>query len=283
MLKTKSQLIFAATAAVMMAFQWKPPTPAYPPTSAGDNGAVSFLFTVGVLGGITAFIGGLSACNCFNRLAKKGPKRRFFRYISPCVDVIFLALAAGAIAVSTIYPLPRIFTPSFLYFDAEADRLGGPAREKRSGCRSHKLPGKFGHLPGLHNANGSYGNGWPRRSHGVHMLYLGNSSYKEKEVDFLQRVKVYAGRGQTGLGLGNTSAHGTAGSRCSPLSPSLSQGERRTRKGHMSMGMGCLGVGKQHNLFRGSQNLAEECNQVLRPLIAGINHEYLRFFDRLSE
>lgn len=101
MLRTEFQLIFAATAAVMMALQWKPPTPAYPPTSAGDNGAVSFLFTVGVLGGITAFIGGLSACNCFNRLAKKGPKRRFLRYTSPCVDVIFLALAAGAIAVST--------------------------------------------------------------------------------------------------------------------------------------------------------------------------------------
>lgn len=70
------------------------------------------------------------------------------------------------------------------------------------------MPGKFGHLPGLHNANGSYGNGWPRRSHGVNMLCLGNSSHKEKEVDFLQRAKVYARRGQTGLGLGNSQAHG---------------------------------------------------------------------------
>lgn len=105
MLSTGFQFVFTAAAAGIMGRRiFSPPNPAYPPNATGDGGAVPFLFTVGVLGAITAFIGGLSACNCFNRLANKGSKRRFFRYTSPCVDAIFFMLAVGALVVSRETP-----------------------------------------------------------------------------------------------------------------------------------------------------------------------------------
>lgn len=105
MLSTGFQfLVTAAAAGIMGRCIFSHPKPAYPPKARGDGGAVPFLFTVGVLGAITAFIGGLSACNRFNRLANQGSKRRFFRYTSPCVDVIFAILAGGALAVSRHTP-----------------------------------------------------------------------------------------------------------------------------------------------------------------------------------
>lgn len=64
------------------------------------------------------------------------------------------------------------------------------------------------------------------------------------------------------------------------FSKSITRREQNTQGLHVNVQ---LRVGYQHNLFRGSQNLAEECIRVLRPSIVGVNHEYLHFSDRLIQ
>lgn len=101
MLSTEIQLVFTIPAAVLTArFTFNRPAPEYPPAATGDHGAVAFLFTVAVLGGINIFIGFLSVYNWFNRWAEHGHKRRFLRYTSFYVDVIFMGFVGGALAVS---------------------------------------------------------------------------------------------------------------------------------------------------------------------------------------
>lgn len=74
--------------------------PAYPPSGTGDHGAMAFIFTAALLGVISLFIGLLSLAGFFNRVADMGPKRRFLRYTSPCVDFIFFVMAPFAMWVS---------------------------------------------------------------------------------------------------------------------------------------------------------------------------------------
>lgn len=101
MLSTEFQILFTIAAAILTArFTFNSPAPKYPPTATGDHGALAFLFTVVVLGAINIFIGLLSLFNFFDKLAGKGHKRRFLRYTSFFVDVIFLGFVAGALVVS---------------------------------------------------------------------------------------------------------------------------------------------------------------------------------------
>lgn len=77
-----------------------PPNPAYPPTATGDHGALPFIFTAALLGVISLLVGFVSIFGFFNYVAKKGPKRRFFRYTSPCIDIIFVLITPVAMWVS---------------------------------------------------------------------------------------------------------------------------------------------------------------------------------------
>lgn len=93
----------AAATALTMVLAFKPPVPAYPLSGTGDHGALPFMIVAAVLGVISCSVGMISAWfNWFNKIAKKGHKRRFFRYTSPYVDVIFIAIAGGAIYVSKV-------------------------------------------------------------------------------------------------------------------------------------------------------------------------------------
>lgn len=105
MLSTEFQLIFVAVTAFLMAKGiWNPPTPTYPPAAPGDHGTVPFMFVVAALGGITAVAGLASTFGFFNWVVGNGRKCRFFRYTSPCTDLIFIGLAVGAIVVSRDTP-----------------------------------------------------------------------------------------------------------------------------------------------------------------------------------
>lgn len=105
MLSTEIQLVFTIPAAVLTGrFTFNSPAPEYPPTATGDHGAVAFLFTVVVLGAIDILIGFISVRNFFDKLAEKGHKRRFLRYTSFYVDVIYMGFVAGSLAVSRDNP-----------------------------------------------------------------------------------------------------------------------------------------------------------------------------------
>lgn len=93
----------AAATAITMTRTFKPPVPAYPLNGTGDHGALPFIFVASVLGIVSCSMGLVSAGpNWFDKVAEKGRKRRFFRHTSPYVDVIFIAIAGGAIYVSKV-------------------------------------------------------------------------------------------------------------------------------------------------------------------------------------
>jgi len=87
---------FGTTAARLV----KPPVPVYPPGGTGDHGTLPFMIVAGILGIVSVVFGLFSQCDCFNKIAEKGHKRRFFRYTSLCLDFIYAAIAGGAMAVS---------------------------------------------------------------------------------------------------------------------------------------------------------------------------------------
>lgn len=78
----------------------RPPDPAYPPGATGDHGTLAFMLVAGGFGFASIVVGIIALCNCFNKSAEKGPKRRVVRYIPMFVDVIFMGLVVGAIIVS---------------------------------------------------------------------------------------------------------------------------------------------------------------------------------------
>lgn len=104
-LSARLQSVFLIIAIVMMIVRLRiPADSAYPPDNNGDHGTLTFMIAVIVLGVISVIVGGVSACNCLNKMAEKGPKRRWFRYTSPSIDFVFALLAGIAIWVSRTLP-----------------------------------------------------------------------------------------------------------------------------------------------------------------------------------
>ncbi|KAH8758885.1 hypothetical protein F5883DRAFT_146023 [Diaporthe sp. PMI_573] len=97
------EFIFVGTAlGTTVARLVKPPVPAYPPGGTGDHGTLPFIIVAGILGIVSVIFGLFSQCNCFNKIAEKGHKCRFFRYISLCLDFIYAAIAGGAMTHAVI-------------------------------------------------------------------------------------------------------------------------------------------------------------------------------------